>query len=385
MQRATGIAGKYQLRCAKCARTSDPAPVFRCAECGGALEADINLEGARVRNSPVPEVRYLDFLPLLSTEHVADGASVATPCRRAPGLSAALGLNNVWIKDESEQPTGSTKDRLAALVIAVFRSFGITEFVGASTGNTALSLARAVESDGTMRAHFFCSDSTPGVHALEGWTRTELHLVEGSYDDAISAANSYAETNGIFKEGGFFNWARREGLKLAYLEAFDDMDEAPDVVVQAISSGMGMMAARKAADEYNAIGRMDKVPAFLMVQQETCAPMVSGWLRNARVLEEGDIVHEPRGLASAILLGDPRASYPYMQDIAQRSGGSIVAVSQDELRDARRLLGESEGLDVCYSSAATLAAVRREARSGRLLKDQVVLLNLTGRLRQDTL
>lgn len=383
MKHGASTVDKFRLRCAECGSVSRPAPVFRCDNCGGALEADIDLDGARVHDSPIPEIRYLDFLPLLSTEHVAADASITTTCRPAPGLSAVLGIDDIWIKDESEQPTGSTKDRLAALVIAVFRAFGITEFVGASTGNTALALARAVESDGTMRAHFFCSTSTSDVHALAGWNQTELHLVEGSYDDAIAAGNDFAEANGIFREGGFFNWARREGLKLAYLEAYDAMDTAPDVVVQAISSGMGMMAARKAADEYNITGRMDKMPAFLMVQQETCAPMVAGWSRGDRALGDSDVVHDPRGLASAILLGDARASYPYMFDIAQRSGGSIVSVSQDELLDARRLLRDREGLDVCYSSAATLAAVQRETRSGRLARDRTVLLTLTGRLRQD--
>jgi threonine synthase len=205
-----------------------------------------------------------------------------------------------------------------------------------------------------------------------------LNIVNGSYVDAMRASREFAVEHGIFAEGGFFNWARREGLKLAYLEAFDEMPVEPDVVVQAISSGMGIMAARKAASEYRALGRLARSPRFLMVQQDTCAPMARAWREGRGELTDEDVIVNPEGLAAAILLGDGRASYRYLHEIACSSGGSIVDVTQLQLIEARGLLLELEGLNACYSSAATVAAVRNEVAAGRLDVDQVILVNLTG-------
>jgi threonine synthase len=328
--------------------------------------------------SDQPELAYFDLLPLSSPDYLQSGTSRATPCRRAERLGAAIGLPHLWIKDESQQPTGSTKDRAAAVVLAVFRQFGIDEFVCASTGNTAIALARAAGRDESIRGHFFCSAASAGRDLIDIGNGNTINVIDGSYADAIQASREFAAEQGILAEGGFFNWARREGLKLAYLEAFDEMPVEPDIVVQAISSGMGIMAARKAVREYLALGRLTRSPRFLMVQQDTCAPMARAWREGRDELTDDDVIVNPEGLAEAILLGDGHASYPYMKEIARSSGGSIVDVTQLQLIEARGLLRELEGLDVCYSSAATVAALRKEVAAGRLEMDQIVLVNLTG-------
>ncbi|WP_217208447.1 pyridoxal-phosphate dependent enzyme [Streptomyces sp. AC550_RSS872] len=323
----------------------------------------------------------MDFLPVVAPGFLDSGLSVRTPCRPAPELGAAIGLPRLWLKDESRQPTGTTKDRLASVVLAVFRQFGIKEWVASSTGNSATALARAVLRDQSMRAHFFCGSDFTADHQLEPGDQISLNTVVGGYSDASREAQKFAAEREIAWEGGFFNWARREGVKIAYLEAFDTMPQEPDVIVQAISSGMGMMAARKGAKEYLATGRIGSMPRFLMVQQDTCAPMAKAWQDGRTELTDHDVISRPRGLARAILLGDGRASYPYMRDIAHATGGSIVSVSQRGMEEARRMLLEIEGADVCYSAAATIAALRVEAREQRISADQVVLANLTGRAR----
>ncbi|GAA0988647.1 threonine synthase [Nocardiopsis tropica] len=375
---ASAPSPAFALTCLLCGWQCEPQFTLRCERCTGALDPRLDLDGAAPRESGRPELAYQDFLPVEPRFLPAAGISVRTPCRPAPELGALLGLPNLWVKDESRQPTGTTKDRLASVVLAVFRQFGIEEWVASSTGNSSTSLARAVEHDGSMRAHFFCGREFAGDHRAAPGERTPLTVVDGSYAEASRAAQRFAEENGLVWEGGFFNWARREGLKLTYLEAFDSMDVQPDVVVQAVSSGMGMLAARKGAEEYVATGRLTAVPRMLMVQQDTCAPMARAWREGREELTEDDVVKDPVGLARAILLGDARATYPYMRDIAAGTGGGIVEVGQEELVEARTLLHKLEGLDVCHSSAATVAALRNEAAAGRLTPDQVVLANLTG-------
>jgi threonine synthase len=371
----------YWLECVRCDWSSTPSLLFQCPICSGALESRTRIDDVKISAGDYSEFVYLDLLPIDSQRFLDKIAARSTPCHPAPDLGRKIGVPNLWVKDESKQPTGSTKDRLAAVVIAVFRQFGIEEFVTSSTGNTATALARAVRIDGTMRAHFFLGADFIRGHEMEVSDRITLTAVDGSFADATEVARTHAARHRILWEGGFFNWARREGLKLAYLEAFDAMDPEPDVVVQAISSGMGIMAARKGAVEYRKMGRLHNVPRFLMVQQDTCAPMAHAWQKGRRELTSNDAVVRPDGLARAILLGDGRASYPYMRDIALESGGAIVSVSQRDLVDARLMLRELEGLDVCYSSAATIAAVRNEAARHRIVPDEVVLVNLTGRQR----
>jgi len=380
---ARSPADKYRLECLDCGWTAAPRLIYRCPSCNGALDAVLDLRGACIRESERPEAAYFDFLPIISTESIPVDGSRATTCRRADRLGTAIGLTNLWVKDESEQPSGSTKDRLATIMLAVLREFGVDEFVSASTGNTAIALARAVARDGDMRAHFYFGSEAFGGYLITGQPGCTLTTIDGSYVDAIAAAHDVSVTSGIMSDGGFFNWARREGLKVAYLEAFDSMPIAPDVVVQAISSGMGIVAANKGAAEYVALGRLAHVPRFLMVQQDSCSPMARCWRLGRQQLTDDDVVARPRGLATAILLGDARASYPYLRDLARSTDGAIVDVTQGELVEARSMLHEIESLDVCYSSAATIAAVRGAVAAGQIGSDDVVLVNLTGRYRDE--
>lgn len=372
---------KYTLKCTACGWRCSPAFVLTCPRCAEALEPELNLAEATVRDAEDPGKAYFDFLPIESEGFLDADGMRRTPCRPAPALGAAIGVPSLWVKDESVHPTGTTKDRMAAAVIAVFRQFGITEFVGSSTGNSSTALARAARRDEGMRAHFFCGADFVDFHGFTTDDRITLTAVDGNYAASNKAARQFAIDKGLCWEGGYFNWARREGLKIAYLEAFDAMDREPDVVVQAISSGMGIAAAHKGVREFRQIGRMSRMPRFLMVQQDTCSPMADAWAEGRTELTDADVLDRPTGLATAILLGDGRASYPYMAAIAKESSGDIVAVSQRELVEARALLADLEGLDVCYAAAATIAAVRAQASAGRIDASETVLVNLTGRER----
>ncbi|MBM7442880.1 pyridoxal-phosphate dependent enzyme [Streptomyces sp. HB132] len=375
------MRAKFVLVCMLCQSEFDAAPMYRCPECTGALEPRYELSGMVRHDHADPEQVYFDLLPLASRDFLDSGVTVRTPCRPAPRLGEAIGVPGLWIKDESRQPTRTTKDRLASLVTSVLRQFGVKEFVGSSTGNSSTALARAVRMDPTMRARFFCGKDFVANHDIPDHSRTALTVVDGSYVDASAEARGYAAREGIHFDAGFFNWARREGLKLAYLEAFDAMDRAPDVVVQAISSGMGMLAAHKGAREYLALGELSAMPAFLMVQEESCAPAARGWQEGRTELSDAHLIEDPRGLATAILLGDGSPYYPYLHSIAAGTGGAIVSAARADLVTARRMLSDLEDVDVCYASAAAVAAVRDGASSGRISPDETVLVNLTGRSR----
>ncbi|WP_341716401.1 pyridoxal-phosphate dependent enzyme [Micromonospora sp. FIMYZ51] len=373
------VRAKYRLACMWCDAVLDAALVYRCPECSGALEPRYSLADATRHRSRFPERVYFDFLPLGDPELLDDGLTRRTACRPAPKLGAAIGVPDLWVKQECDQFTGTTKDRLAATVLAVLRQFQVREFVASSTGNSATALARAVQRDPAMRVHFFCGQEFVSSHALGQDDRITLTVVPGSYADAGAAARRFATENDLHLDAGFFNWARREGLKLAYLEAFDQMDRRPDVVVQAISSGMGVVAAHKGLREYLELGELGEMPRFLMVEEDTCAPAATAWQEGRASLTAADRIDRPTGLATAILLGDAAPYYPYLHSIATETAGAIVSASAAELVESRRMLAALEGVDVCYASAAAVAGVRREAAAGRIGRDETVLVNLTGR------
>jgi threonine synthase len=167
-------------------------------------------------------------------------------------------------------------------------------------------------------------------------------------------------------------------LKVAYLEAFDEMPVEPDVVFQAVSSGMGLLGAYKGALEYRELGRLSRVPAFTAVQQASCAPMAQAFGEGATGIAAHHIVREPRGLAYAILRGNPTGTYPYIRDLCRNSGGQILAVSDERIRRAQQVLADTVGVRVCFASSTALAGAVLAAETGHLPEDSVVLVNLTG-------
>ncbi|WP_053690714.1 threonine synthase [Streptomyces sp. WM6372] len=365
--------------CVRCG-TARPYAVAepRCA-CGGLLDPEYDLATARVRqDAETPSERYFDLLPLRRPEsalHIGDGN---TPCVHARGLGARLGLDHLYLKDETRNATRTTKDRMAACVLAVFQEQGVFEFVASSTGNSSTSFAWGLRHIDGMKAHLFAGRDFLDRHQYTDHPGVELHVIDDDFVAAAAAGRAFAAEHGLLFEGGFFNSARREGLKLAYLEAYDEMPLPPAVVFQAVSSGMGVYGAHKGAREYLAMGRLPALPRFVCVQQDSCAPMWHAARDGSDRIQPQHILRHPRGLAKAILRGDPTNTYPYMRAITDDTGGRFAAVSDDEMIRARRWLAEDEGIEVCFAAAAALAGAAQLADRGEIGRDEPVLVNLTG-------
>ncbi|MEU1024673.1 pyridoxal-phosphate dependent enzyme [Streptomyces sp. NPDC005904] len=326
----------------------------------------------------VPGARYFDLLPLRGPGSVLDIGDGNTPCVHARTLGARLGLDQLYLKDETRNATRTTKDRMAACVLAVFQELGVDEFVASSTGNSSTSFAWGLPFTRGMRVHLFAGRDFIDRHQYTDHPGVELHVVDDDFVGAAKAGRAYADEHGLLFEGGFFNSARREGLKLAYLEAYDQMPREPAVVVQAISSGMGVYGAHKGAREYLAMGRLRAMPRFVCVQQSSCAPMWNAYREGSDRILPQHILHRPRGLAKAILRGDPTNTYPFMHAITTGTGGSFAAVSDAEMADARRRLAQDEGIQVCFAAAAALAGAAQLAARGEIRREEPVLVNLTG-------
>lgn len=366
--------------CTGCGASFPHAFTTFCDRCGAMIDVEYDLSGVVLRESDDALVRYFDLLPLESGEHMVSYGGGPTPCRHAERLGREVGLPWLYIKDETVLPTGSTKDRMAAVVLSFLRECGITEFCTSSTGNSSTALANLIGECPGLRMFLFSGDEFQ--HRVNfGESDQIVHFVMrgATFVEAFEHAAEFARRRGILSERGFFNPARREGLKLAFLEAVEQVPRSIDWYVQAVSSAMGVYGTCKGARELVALGRLAHPPRLLCVQQETCSPMARAFEEGSDAILPQHIVERPTGIASAILRGNPSRVYPIVRGIVIESGGTFATVSEAEIREARTMAEELEGLTPCFSSAAAIAGMSKLARRGAIAPDQTVLVNLTGR------
>jgi threonine synthase len=366
-------------QCDRCGRRFEHGYTPRCATCTGPVEILYDLDTVKLRDSIRTSERFADLLPLQDPRSLLFLGEGNTPCVRAGNLGESLGLERLYVKQEAKNPTGTTKDRMAAIVLSMFKELGITEFYTSSTGNSSTALARGIALYPYFKMHLFIggafhdrvrfADNNPGV---------VMHVMEGlSFSDSFTHARDEAKRVGLPFEGGFFNPARREGLKLAYFEAVEQVPTPIRWYFQAASSAMGVYGTWKGARELRALHLTDTLPRLVCVQQETCCPMVKAFEEGSPEIKEHHVFHNPTGIAKAILRGDPRGCYPYVYSAVRDSEGTFVSVSESEILEAQVRLREMENLECGPCGGTTIAAVTKLSRKGLIPQGDTVLLNLT--------
>ncbi|MGH8981897.1 MAG: threonine synthase [Acidimicrobiales bacterium] len=361
------------LRCGGCGST-DQDNSGKCAVCGGLVDAEYppSVSALEPGDSDALET-YWDLLPIARRES----------CRIAIEPTPTVLLTEldgvpIWAKVEGVLPTGSTKDRLIAVSLALMIERGVEKFVFSSTGNTAAAYAWGLERYPELSARVFVSEDVAVTKLGPENRRMEIVRVRGDYVEAQKQAKAATRPDEV-SEGGFFNLGRREGAKLAYLEAFDDVARAGgqvDTVVQAVASGLGIVAAARAVAQSSAVTRMGKGPRLFCAQQTSCAPMVKAY----RALENGSndrlVEAAPEGLAEAILLGDPFTSFDYVARVVKDSDGNFVDVTSSEI--AAALQRHSREVPLGDAAAVALSSVYRLWEQGDLRGSEGVLVALTG-------
>jgi threonine synthase len=365
--------GDFDLRCLGCGR--EFAGIGgRCDACGGLVDAKYGGPLSFGAAGPAT-VRYAGTLP------VEDLASYRLPVDPTPlvELESRKG-NRVVAKVEGTLPTGSTKDRLAAVALPFMLERGVRRFAFSSTGNTAVAYAHALHAYPELEARLYLASEVDrsGIGPLP--PNLTLVVAHGDYAGASAMAREDARRTGFVPEGGFFNVGRREGAKLAYLEALDQMASvglAPAAMVQAVASGLGIYAAGRAIAEMRRTGRLDLNPRLYCAQQESCAPMALAFAAEQEGQAGRRILRNPHGFAPALLLGDPFAAYDYVSGAVRRSGGSFVTVSDREAATTLRLQPELP-VPLGPSAAVGLAAAWKIADRLDLADDEALLVLLTG-------
>jgi threonine synthase len=288
-------------------------------------------------------------------------------------------MPSLYLKDETVLPTRSTKDRMAFVSLAYLWEGGVRSFCTSSTGNSSTAYTNAIRFHPDMHVCIFTAESF--IHRVQHAEHEQVRhfgLRDATFVEAFEAAAGYAKANGLTSETGFFNLGRREGLKIAFLEAVEQVSQPIDWYVQAVSSAMGVYGTYKGAKELLGLGKIKRLPKLMCVQQEQCSPMVRAFQERSEKIEPHHIVARPHGIAEAILRGNPTRVYPYVRQIVIESGGEFVSVTEADIREARRMVEELEGLTPCFSASTAMAGIIKQVRNKTFPVNDTVLVNLTG-------
>jgi threonine synthase len=353
-----------------------------CRHCGAMCDIEYDLTRVTLRDSTNPYIRFQDLLPVADPGVFPAGATF-TPLVHATRLGKRLGMSGLHLKNETVLPTGTTKDRMAAVALAYLAERGVRSFCTSSTGNSSTAYAHAITGFPELTMYLFTAADFQGRVQYEATGQVVQFVLRGAtFVEAFDAARDFAVRYGLVSERGFFNPGRREGLKVAWLEAVEQVAGPIDWYVQAVSSAMGVYGVYKGARELHALGCIERLPRLLCVQQETCAPMAAAWAEGSDRIRSEHIVGRPSGIASAILRGNPSAVYPHVRRIVLESCGTFVAVDEQEIRRMRALIEDLEGISPCFSASAAVAGLARAVARGDVPAGDTVLVNLTGSDRQ---
>jgi threonine synthase len=370
------------LRCRECGREYEVAPLYTCEWCFGPLEVAYDYDAIRASVSrekiaagPLTLWRYSDLLPVEGDTAVDLGTGF-TPLVRADRLAAELGLGEVWIKNDTRNPTNSFKDRVVSVALSKALEFGFKVAACASTGNLANSVAAHAARAGMRSYVFIPSNLEQGKIVTTAVYGGNLVAIEGNYDDVNRLC---AELAGIY-EWAFVNVNMRpfyaEGSKTLAFETAEQLDwQTPDHVVVPMASGSLLTKIRKGFDELYKVGLLDSAPSVRVsgAQAVGCSPIARAFL------DESDTIRpvKPDTIAKSLAIGNPADGY-FALDVVRSSGGGMAAVTDGEIVEGMRLLARTEGIFAETAGGVTIATLKELASQGVIRPDERVVVYITG-------
>jgi threonine synthase len=321
--------------------------------------------------------RYRELLPLeIEQEPVSLGEGMS-PLLACPRLGKQLGVNDVWIKDESQLPTGSFKSRGMTAAVTMARRFGI-ERVAVPTAGNAGGACAAYAARAGMEAYVFMPDDTPAINQYEAaLCGARAFLVNGLITDCGRIVREGKEPMGWFDLSTLKEPYRIEGKKTMGLELAEQFDwQLPDVILYPTGGGTGLIGMWKAFAELAEIGWLasDKLPRMVAVQSTGCCPI-------ARAFEAGERFAEPFQNAATLASGIrvPAAVGDFMiLDAVRASGGKSIAVEEGRIREWMETACAAEGVAVCPEAAACVGALEALAGQGWIKPDERAVIFNTG-------
>ena len=372
------------LECTQCHRTFPCDSLTKVSPCCSKvlfplydlprLKREVDREVLATR--PADMWRYHELLPVNDQKNVISLGEGGTPLLRALRLGKKLGLEQLFIKDEGLNPTGSFKARGISAAVSKARELGATGFTMPSAGNAAGAAAAYCARAG-VELQVFMPQDAPEANIKECiLTSPALNLVDGHIGDAGRRAVAVAEEQGLFDLSTLKEPYRVEGKKTMGLEIAQQLGwKLPDAIVYPTGGGTGIIGIRKVFQELIELGWVEgQQPKYIAVQAAGCQPIVQAF-------EQGRDTSEPWPNASTVADGlrvpHPFADYLILQAIRE-TGGTALAVEDREMVEAMHEMASTEGVIACPEGAATLVGLKQLLQRGFLDAEETVILLNTG-------
>ncbi len=372
------------LRCRECGTEYELQATHVCEMCFGPLDVVYDqaalkkkVSRQRIEQGPASMWRYRDLLPIEDETPVVSLGEGFTPLVKADRLGAELGLRNLYLKNDSMNPTNSFKDRVVSVAISWARANGFETIACASTGNLANAVAAYAARAGLECFVFIPVDLEPAKVVSISVFDPNVVAVRGNYDEVNRLCSQLLEST----PWAFCNINIRpfyaEGSKTLTFETVEQLGwRLPDEIVIPIASGCQFVRHRQAIRELIEYGlvRDERVPALTGAQALGCAPVYNAFKSDT---PERVLPVKPNTIARSIAIGNPSDGI-YVNRVARETGGVVEAVTEEEIVAAMRLLARTEGIFTETAGGVTIGVLAKLARAGRWKGDEVVVAYVTG-------
>jgi threonine synthase len=370
------------LLCRECGSTYPAEARYSCDFCFGPLEVNYDLEAAKgvvtresIEAGPNSMWRYAALLPDPGEEPVDLGAGW-TPLRRATRLGEVLGVKELWLKDDTRNPTGSFKDRVVSCALSSARRLGFTTAACASTGNLATSVAAHAAFIGWPSVTIIPSDLEKSKIAMTAIFGGTVLGVEGNYDDVNRLC---VELVAEHPDWAFANVNLRpyyaEGSKTLAFEITEQLGwKLPAQVVVPVASGSQLTKVAKGFNEFIELGLVEGPAPILFGAQATgCSPVATAFAEGAEVITP----QRPNTIARSLAIGNP-ADGPYVLDELRTHGGDIGSVPDSEILECIELLAKTEGVFAETAGGVTIASLRQMIKRGTIDPNKSIVAIISG-------
>ncbi|PYS25014.1 MAG: threonine synthase [Acidobacteria bacterium] len=371
------------LECSRTGERFEAGKVHNLSTAGWPLLVRYDIEELRRRwdrdslaNAPSSMWRYAPLLPVRLTNHIVSLQEGLTPLHRLARLGERLECDDLWLKDEGVNPTGTFKARGISCAISMCRELGIGKVAIPTAGNAGGALAAYAAAAG-IDAYVFMPRDVPQANFLEAKAfGAKVTLVDGLISDCAKKVADGKMTESWFDMSTLKEPYRIEGKKTMGLEAAEQFDwNLPDVIFYPTGGGVGLIGMWKAFAELEQLGWIgSKRPKMIAVQAEGCPPIVQAFERNA---EFSEFWHGAATLASGLRVPKAMGDFLVLQAVRE-SGGTAVSVSDSQMMKAAEELAAHEGLFIAPEGGACMAALKKLRQSGFLSKRDRILIYNTG-------
>ncbi|QMS84399.1 threonine synthase [Candidatus Xianfuyuplasma coldseepsis] len=370
-------------QCTLCHTTfSNEKPLNTCPNCGDTGILDVRYDYNQIQqtftketlanNSDATMLRYLPLLPIEPPKqpYLQVGN---TPLYPSTSIGPAHGLNHLYFKDETVNPTASLKDR--ASLIACLRAIeeGQNTVCCSSTGNAASSLAGNAAKCGLESVIFVPKRAPIGKLTQLVMYGSRVIQVQGDYKQTFELSQQAIDTYNMYNRNAAINPHLVEGKKTVALEIAEQLEFSPiDYVYVSVGDGCTIGGVYKGFYDFKQLGFIDTIPKIIGVQAEGCAPLYDAFFNQKDVEETTEDT-----FADSIAVGKPRNPIKALQAVT-KSKGTFLTVRDQEIKDAMILLGKSEGIFAEPAGATALAGLIKHQRQGVIQKDDVIVVLITG-------